>query len=706
MNTTKHTFCRICEPACPLQAEVDQQGNVVDLKPSPDNPVGGIPCNKGINFINVHHDPDRLNWPLKRINGKNAARAEFEQIEWDDAFSEITQKVQALQAEHGPNSVAIYGGNPLAFDSRTNLVLGQLAASLGSSMFFSAGTQDCTNKFAASVAMYANVANFIPDLTHTDYLLCIGANPKVSHWTSISVPNDSGKILKDIKDRGGKVTFVNPRKIESSTDATGDTLLIKPDTDAYFLAALSNEVYKLGGFDQDNLQKYGKNIEEYLNFIADWSSDKVEDVTGIKATQIKQVAADIVAASSAACYLSTGVNQGRQGTLSFWLSEMLNFATGNLGKEGGTFKPPQLAPAQPAPVVAHEVDSPFGKIPLGASMMPGVLFADFIEQQEIRAVLCFGGNPLLSMGGEQGLAEAFAKLELLACIDISPNLTTEYADYVLPAADWLERADITGYPFLTGAQLIPHVQYTDAMTAPKFDRKEDWWIVSRLLQTLGMPSPLDDPNNQGGFQMVNMLLSGHGLSIDAIKEQPYQIALLEQPPKEQLYQTNILHEDGKIDCYPESFTAYGLYQRFETIWQELEQEPDDVLKLISMRTPQMHNSWMANSSPMRGGNLSENRLRMSPGDASKRGLVDGDQIKVSNQNGEIKCRLELRNDLRSGAVSMTHGYGHAKADKLKVASQRPGQNCNRLLPTGPDTYEPISHMSWMCGVPVNIERLA
>ena len=706
MTRIKKTFCRICEPACPLQASVNEAGEIVELAPDPEHPLGGIPCNKGLFFLEVHNDPDRLNWPLKRKNDKLAGAAEFERLDWDVAISEVAEKIQALQNEFGNDAVAVYAGNPLAFDSRAIQVITELAATLGTNMFFSAGTQDCNNKFVTSTSMYGGRVSFIPDLAHTDYLLCIGANPKISHWTFISVPNDGGKILKNIKARGGKVTFVNPRKIESSTAATGETLQIRPDTDVFFLAALSNEIYRLGGFDNDKLQEYGKNVEAYLRFIEPWTADRVAGVTGIPAAQIRQVATDMVAANSAACYLSTGVNQGRQGTLSYWLSEMLNFATGNLGKKGGTYKSAQLGEPQPMPPVLHELDSPYGKIPLGASMMPGVLLSDLIQRRKIRAVICLGGNPLLSMSGEDQLMAAFARLDLLVCTDVSPNLTTEYADYVLAAADWLEREDITGFPLHTGTQLIPSVQYSDAVVPPKHDRRSDWWIMSRLLQALNVPSQLDEEDHRDGFKFIDGMLATRGLSIEKIKSQPYQTAFLEQPPKDTLFQTWVLHEDRKIECYPECFVKYGLFDRFERIWSELEQEPDDVLKLISMRTPHMHNSWMSNAPGMRGGYLAENCLRMCPADASRRGLLDGERIKVSNENGELECRLEVRDDLRPGAVAMTHGYGHQKAGKLGIASTRPGFNCNRLMPVGADTYEPLSHMSWMCGVPVAVERLA
>lgn len=706
MSTTKHTFCRICEPACPLQAELDNSGEVIALRPDPGHPLGGIPCNKGVNFLDVHRDSDRLNWPLKRKNPKSQQNAEFERIDWDNAIIEVAQKIKEIQKEFGNDAVAIYGGNPIAFDSRSMTVVNQFAAAVTGNMFFGAGTQDCTNKFVTATAMYGCNVTFIPDLPHTDYLLCIGANPKISHWTFVGVPNDGGKILKDIKSRGGKVAFVNPRKIESSTDVTGETLLIKPDTDVYFLAALSNEIYRCGGFDDINLRLHGKNVDHYLRFIQRWTPDKVADVTGISAEDIRQVAKDMMAANSAACYLSTGVNQGRQGTLSYWLSEMLNFATGNLGRQGGTYKAEQLGAPLPEQPVQHEWQSPYGKIPIGASKIPGVLLSDLIERGNIRAVICLSGNPALSVGGgEQQLTKAFSKLDMLVCVDISPNLTSEYADYILPAADWLERADISGFTLFTGTQLVPHVHYSDAIVAPKHERRTDWWILSRLMQALDVPSPLDDVDHREGFKTLDAMLATQELSIEKVKSQPWMTSLLEQQRKDALYETCLLHEDGKIDCYPASFSQHGLFDRVDKIWSELVDEPDNLLKLISMRTLHMHNSWMANVPAMRSGNLAENRLRMCLADAESRGLMDGEHVKVFNENGELECRIEIRDDLRTGAVAMSHGYGHKKASRLSLASQKPGQNCNRLMPVGAETYEPLSHMSWMCGVPVNVERL-
>ena len=96
MGNVKKTFCRICEPACPLQARVNEAGEITELSPDPGHPLGGIPCNKGLKFLDLHNDPDRLNWPLKRSNEKSAESAEFERIDWDVAFTEIAEKIRAL----------------------------------------------------------------------------------------------------------------------------------------------------------------------------------------------------------------------------------------------------------------------------------------------------------------------------------------------------------------------------------------------------------------------------------------------------------------------------------------------------------------------------------------------------------------------------------------------------------------------------------
>ena len=705
MTTEKQTFCRICEPNCTMLVESNEAGEPTKLKPYPNHPLGGKPCNKGLNFLSVHKDPDRLNWPLKRTNGKNEFPAEFERITWDQALSEIAERLRASQKAYGPNSVATYTGNPLGFDIRALTSVYSFASHLGSSMEFTAGTQDCCNKNIATTAMYGGLSFLVPDLHHTDYLLCLGANPKASHWTLVEVPNDSGEILKNIKRRGGTVTFVNPRKLEISTPETGETVQIKPDTDVYFLAALSHEIERLGGFDEAKLSKYGEHVTQYLSFIRACDPERILPVTGISRSQVTEIAEGMISATSAAVYMATGVNQGRQGVLSCWLVEMLNFATGNLGREGGTYMPNGLTEPMATPIFINEIESVDGMLPKTPFAPPATLLPDWIESGDIRCLISTGGNPVMSCGGGPGLRNAFSQLDLMVAIDILPTVTTESADYVLPATDWLEREDVTAFSANLRTQLIPNIQYTEAIAEPAFERKTDWWIHAKLLQALDVASPLDSETHQDGWELVNLLLSAHGLSKDLVKEAPHQMVFLGDLPKDSVFERALVNPEGRIDCYPRAFVSSGLFERFETVLEELQKEPPDILKLISMRTTHMHNSWLMNVPSLRSGALAEQRLRISPEDAAARELHQGSRVRLYNDFGDLECRIDIRDDLGPGVVAMTHGFGNRDAHRLSIASHAPGVNVNELIAMGPRSYEPLSYMSWMTGIPVRIELI-
>ncbi|MFK8041160.1 molybdopterin-dependent oxidoreductase [Congregibacter sp.] len=707
MNKVKNTFCRICEPACPLKAHFDDSGDIIQLSPDPDHPSDGIPCHKGLSYLDIHHSPDRLNWPLKRTNPRVEPTGKFQRLGWDDALGEIGKKLRDLRDQHGANAIAFFSGNPGVFDSRQFINQVGLIMGSGSKMVFHSGTQDMTNKTRGCYDLYGTSSLPIPDLTHTSYLLCIGANPKVSHWALMSQPNDALGILKKIRARGGKTVFVNPRKTESSISETGETLQIKPGTDVYFLAALLNEIAENNDIATEHVTKHGKNLEELLNFVRLYPAARVSKLTGIDEAVIKQVAREFAAADGAAAYVSLGVNQGGQGLLGYWLAEMLNFVTGNLGRKGGTFTPNS--------VLKHKMAIDVTQLPTFASSigelqvqppgipLPSVILPDLIETGEIKALIVFGGNPILSVGGEVRLRKAFEKLELLVATDIMLNATGELADYVLPATGWLERADIN---FIADGMQggVPYVQYTDAMVPPEHERKEDWWINDRLAQELGVPCMLDRADTEG-FDTINNMLSAADLSVAKLRDMPHQTATRPPEPYYDFYTTGVLHADGKVECYPPAFVKAGLIERCENIFKELEDEPEGLLKLGSFRTNHMHNSWMTNLERMRQGALERNPIHMNPEDARARHLFDGDEVRVFNRHGSISTVLHVTEDMRQGAVAMTHGYTDGGNPNLTIASAARGSNPNQLMPSAADSYEPLSNMSRLGAVSVEVCKL-
>ncbi|MDO7836461.1 molybdopterin-dependent oxidoreductase [Sphingobium sp. HBC34] len=703
----KHTFCRICEPACGLLARIDNDGQIAALLPDPNHISGGRPCHKGLSFLDVHRDPDRLNWPLKRRNPRREARGAFDRVEWDASLADVARRLNALREQHGPNSVAIYYGNPFGVANAAGwAAVEPLRQAIGTQMIFSAGTQDVTNKTAAGAEIYGSSGVLtIPDIANTHYLLCIGANPLVSRWTAMSHPNDDLASLRAIVDRGGKVVFVNPRKIESSTPATGPTLQIRPGTDVYFLAALFLELDSRGAFDEARIASLGKRMNELRLRIKGYTADVVEAIVGIQASQIRSIAADIAAAPSAAIYISTGVNQSRQGTLAYLLSEMINFGTGNLGRKGGVIKPAGIVDHFARTQGVATVETSIGTFelpePIGAATLPAATITRLIESGDIRALLVFGGNPILTVGGEEQMRRAYESLDLLVSVDVFRSATGELADYVLPAADWLEHSDLTLLG--SGLQPQPYVQYTEAMVPPAHERRNGWWILNSLISALGAPSALDvAPDDHDGHSMFAEILKAAGLTIDDLMQSPGNARPIDQKPPESFFERCVVHPDGKIDCCPEKFIERGLFDRMASIFAELRAEAPGALKMISLRTRYMHNSWMGNAPRINHAIRGASPVHVSPEDANARALLDGDIVRIFNDVGSVKAQVRIDADLPPGTIAMTHGYGQRLTYGMTVASAVDGANCNALLPTDDDDIEPVSYMSWMTAVPVEL----
>jgi anaerobic selenocysteine-containing dehydrogenase len=695
------TFCRVCEPACGLVARV-ANGELVGLAPDREHPITrGFACNKGIAGVDVHRDPDRLDHPLRRTaNG-------FERASWDDAIADVAARLRAIRDRHGPASIAWYMGNPTAFNTLAGPAAGAFFAQLGARRAFSSGTQDCANKFAGSEAVFgSSTIHPIPDLEHTELLLVIGANPRVSHWSFVSLA-DPMQALRDAKERGAKIYFVNPRRVESVARSTGDWLPIRPDTDVYFLAALLEELERIGGFDESALAAHGKHAAELRAFVRRYPAERVAAITGVPAETMRRLAAEWKAASragGASVHMSTGANMGRQGTLAYWLLHALSFATGQLDRRGGNLLSVGFYKSAKAGRRRFEdgfVESEFGRLRRGS--LPGNLLPHHVTdaKEPVRALVVVAGNPVLSIGGEERMRAALERLELLVCVDLYRNATGEYAHWLLPSADMFERADvnITGL----GLQHRPWVQWTDAVVPPRGERREEWWIFARLAQAMGLRSALDGGDDPDLWGRIDHMLATRGTSLGAVRAAPHGVAFDDGLEPGAFFAEHLQTADGKVDCCPPAFAE--ALERAEAICLELAAEGARRLKLITRRDPFMHNSWYANVPAMKRGERATNRLYAHPDDLAAHGLADGAKARVWNEHGALEVEVRADDGLLRGVVAMTHGWGNRKTPGMRVAHATPGVNANALLPIGPESFERLSSQAFMTGVPVELAPL-
>ncbi len=698
------TFCRVCEPSCGLVAEVEN-GEIQSLKPDKSHPVTkGFACHKGIATLEIHQDEDRLDHPLRR-----GADGALERISWLDATTGIAERLAEIKSKYGPEAIASYTGNPLAFNSLAGPAIGSFILNNGIRRNFSSGTQDCTNKFAASEAMFgSSTIHPIPDIDHTDFLLIFGANPRISHMSFISIA-DPMHALRTAAKRGADICFVDPR-FNESIKGIGRHLPVKADTDVYLMAALLHVLFRDGNVDEQTLKEHADNVEELKTFIRDYAPANVSPVVGVSADEIEQLATDIAAAPTAAFYMSTGVNMGRQGSLAYWLLFMLSLVTGNLDKPGGNIYSRGFYPAAKAGRLRGEInyeDTPYGDVRRIRGSLPGNLMADMILQEEnpIRGLVVISGNPLLSMGSGEKLRQAFEKLEFVMVIDIYPSATADYADYVLPATDMYERADINICGL--GMQKQPFVQYTDFVVPPKAERRPEWWILREIERAQGFETDnrdIDDYqkaiDDLGLFNRFSHMMGQSDLTLEDVRGEGTVVLNAVEPGK--FFSNVIQTETGRVDCFPRIFDE--ALERCSDIFQELQNEDEGQLKMISRRTNYMVNSWFHNVKSLKRSGQLNNPIYIHPDDARARNLGEGSTVKVHNEFGEVMTTVVLDDDLKPGTVAITHGWGYQGKD-MKVASEFSGCNANDLLPSGEGSYEKVSNQAFMTGIPVEVAAM-
>lgn len=692
MTETRTTFCRLCEVGCGLAAEIDADGAISRLRPDKDHPVtAGFACNKGLLALDVHNDPARVDRPLRRT-----ADGTFVEQSWDDALDDIATRLTAIIAEHGPGAVAFYLGNPTAFNATAGPAGGLFALQLGTDRIFTAGSQDCSNKFAIGELLWGSAqVHLVADLDRTDHVVLLGTNPRVSKGSFLVAPDPVAK-LAEIEARGGRVVFVDPRHCEPKV---GETVQIRPDTDVYLLAAMLHEIDRTVGFDPDGAARV-RDLDDLRGFLAQFPPERVAPVVGLPVEKVVAMAQEFAGAPRASVHVSTGVNMGRQGALAYWLTTMLSLLTGNFDRSGGNVVATRATAPPPAPRGTDEssfVDTPFGRYRPTQGGHPGALLASMIREGEppIRALVSLAGNPVLSIGGGDDLAEALADLDLLVTVDFYRNATGELADHVLPTRDWFEREDLN--TFVQGTQVTPFVQWTGPVVEPRGERRTEQSIFAELADRMGH-APVFGPDGDVLSMLYDASLAEHGLSMADLRASDDGVAVL--APTEPGGFLDRATADGTLDGAPAMLEPAR--RRAQAQFEELLAEPEHQLKLITRRTSHTINSAMQNVKRLKKGLGADNPLFLSPADAERLRVADGSRVRVSNPFGTIEAKAQIDDTLRPGVVAMTHGFGNARTDGQPVAQRFPGVNVNALSPTGPGTFDPVSTMSQLTGIPVEV----
>ncbi len=693
-------------------------GRISAISGDPRDPSShGYVCAKARALKDLHEDPDRLRHPMRRT-GTGWAR-----VSWQEAFAYAAQGIRAVQRAHGNDAAAFYWGEPVVHNLGALLFSDTLVAALGTKMRFSANSLDQFPKQLVSHWMYGSgFFVSVPDVDRTDYMLILGANPVISNGSLMTAPNMPAR-LRRIRDRGGRVVVIDPRRTETARLAD-EHHFIRPGTDALFLAALIQCLFAEDRVRMGTLGTFVDGLEVVKKAVAELTPETVSARAGISAETIRAIARAFSNAPSAVCYGRMGTNTVPFGTTNSWLVEVLNIVSGNCDRPGGA-----MFPKPPVDVTSLQPQTQRGRwrsrtrgTPEFMGELPAATLAEEIETPgdgQLRALVTLAGNPALSSPAGHRLSEALRKLDFMVSIDFYLNETTRHANVILPPVGPLERDHFDVAFQLFAVRNTAH--WSPAVFDPPPDARSDGdilvalasrlrWargglgraqaLALRALQVLGGARAsrivLDlalraGPYGNGmrpwkpGLTLKRLRAAAHGIDLG-----PLEPCLPDRLP------TRSDRKERRIDLAPREMVA-----DIERLRLSLARSLPELV-LIGRREARTVNSWSHNLPSLVTG-LMRCVLYIHPADAAARGIGPSDWVRVTSRVGAVEVPVRLTDSVMPGVVVLPHGYGHrGEGIRLQIAADHAGASINDL--TDPAEIDPLSGNAVLNGVPVRVER--
>ena len=710
--------CYFCHMNCGMLAHVEDE-KIIKIEGDPEHPFNlGARCPRGAAALEHLNHPARVNYPLKRVGERGENR--WERISWEQAWDEIADKLQKIKDEYGAEAIASSGGTNRTDD----WVRRRFFNLLGSPNIIHTAPVCWIPNFLTETAIYGYSA-FDPEVNYARCVVVWGHNPAASY-----VP-EMRNMLESRQQAGQKIIVIDPKYTD--TAARADLWLpIRPGTDNALALAWLHIIINEGWFDEQFVEDWTIGFDELCERVMDCTPEWAEEITGVPAEKIYQ-AAQMYAMLKPAC-IQWGVacdQLGRATTSIAHARACLRAITGNLDIPGGDVMPgphptfttdvemelnDRLPEEQRAKqlgadqfklmawpgyeLLTEQVEKVWGKgIPAEwmCEAHPPAVWTAILEEKPypVKAMITLANNPLISYANSRRIYEALKKLDLHVVVDYWLTPSAVMADYVLPAASWMERPVMT-----TVYGVSDWLVASQAAIKPMYERKTDYEFWRGLGLRLGQEQEwpwqtLEEVNHYRldtlGYEMGNFDEFVENIRMDFAPR--YYMKYLEQ---------GFATPSGKVELKSsilEQLGGDGLPRYEEPSWSpvsspELLQEYPLVLTAGAGFMPYFHSEHRQ---------LKTLRLirpypvvHINPRTAEQYGIQQGDWVYIESPNGRIKQKANLTEQIATNVVQAERGWWYperdAAAPELYGAFE---SNVNVLTDDAPESCDPLSG-SWSC----------
>lgn len=480
----KKNACPYCSLNCALDILVEDN-HIIDVRPNKDSKKepGGYCCRKGRSIKHMVENPERVEHPLKRVGDH------FEEISWEQAFSEIGEKARAIYDKHGPKAFALCGFGT-ASSAEPAVTLNGLKMAGGFQYYYSPigfefmGLYWSLGRILGNQNMYPE-----PDDKNIDTIIYWGANSYVANHF---IPAHR-RYIRDMSEREDKKVIVVDPRLSETARMSDMHIMPRNGSDVLFIKALIAMILDKGLEDKEFLDKYCSDWDKAKVWFEDLDYRKAFETVHVPYEQAEEFV-EILTTTTWGCHAELGMICGKNNTLNSYMLLMLMAVTGNFLVKGNVIIDGMMrggpTPDERDPNVWRLEET--GMFPVQATYPMGAFPRECLSKKETRHRVAFvnRSNPVRSYPDTNEMEKALDALELLVVIEVAMSETAQHADYVLPGKTGVEGYDFSFFP-LTYPEVVWLMRHP--AVGQVGERKGDSEILLEISRAMGfVPEVPDD----------------------------------------------------------------------------------------------------------------------------------------------------------------------------------------------------------------------
>jgi anaerobic selenocysteine-containing dehydrogenase len=657
-----------CPDACGVLITVED-GRATKIQGDPEHLVTrGFLCAKVAKYLDRVYSPDRVMYPMRRVvaKGPGAGQRSFaphgqpeaavptqiwQRISWDEALDEISARFRTVSGEFGSEAILpySYGGtlgalNGGSMDRRFFHRLG--ASQLDRTICSAAGE-------AGLLSVYGEKLGTEPEqFRHSKYIIAWAAN---IHGTNVHL----WPFIVEARRNGAKLVVIDPYRTRTAECADW-YLPINPGTDAALALGMMHVIIGEGLHDADYVSKYTLGFEELREKVKEYFPERVAQWTGISADDIRKLAREYATVRPSVIRVNYGVQRSEGGGMATRTIAMLPCITGSwkevggglqmstsgaFGFNGDALKRPDLMQTS----LGREART-INMVELGRAL-------NTVDDPPVKALFVYSSNPAAVCPNHNDVIRGLRRPDLFTVVhEQFFTDTTDYADIVLPATTFFEHKDLQkayGHYFL---------QVSNQAIEPMGECRSNVELFRALAERMGFEDACFresvDQMIEGALDSANPWLAG--IDREMLEDGPVRLKFSDQGAVDRgqsaflPFAHGFRTPSGKALLYNEAFAAQGL-DPVAAFTPPVESRNGTTagalpLELLARKADNFLNTTFSNLPSVQ--EMEEpGLLEICTADARKRGITNGDRVRVFNQRGEILLKARVDGKVQPGVVS-------------------------------------------------------